>query len=328
MRILFFGDGVWAVNSLKMLVREGWNLLGVVVRTNPTDPELIKITSHLGLEMFQPGKVNAAEFIDKVRALGPDLNVSVSYDQILRRPIIETAHKGFINFHAGKLPFYRGRNVINWAIINNEKEIGITAHYVDEGIDTGDIILQRSVPIGWRDTYGSMLDKVVKALPGLVLDTVALISEGNFRSRSQKGLQGTYFGRREEGDEWIDWTDSSLNIYNKIRGISRPGPGAVTHMRDERIIIWDAFYERDWPEYIAKSGQVVGQNRDGVMVKTGDSMVLVKEVQTNDRIPETPSWPIGTCLGLDKNIEIFRLQKKVDELTRFISRSNLAEDNL
>ena len=120
MRILFFGDGAWAVKSLDRLLRDGWNILGVVARTKPTDRKLLDMAEIMGHPLYQPKKVNSPEFIDQVKEIGPDLNISVSYDQILRRPIIETAPRGFINFHAGKLPFYRGRNVINWAIINGE----------------------------------------------------------------------------------------------------------------------------------------------------------------------------------------------------------------
>ena len=103
----------------------------------------------------------------------PDLNLSVSYDQIIRRPLLEAAPLGFVNFHAGKLPIYRGRNVVNWALINGETEIGLTAHFMDEGIDTGDILLQRTLPIAWTDTYGDVLSRVVDAFPDLVRDAVA-----------------------------------------------------------------------------------------------------------------------------------------------------------
>jgi len=300
MRILAFGDGAWATNSLLRLAQDGWSLLGVVARTKPTDLALLEAAENLGLPIFQPSNVNAPDFAAQVAALQPDLNLSVSYDQILRRPILETAVQGFVNFHAGRLPYYRGRNVINWAIINGETEIGLTAHYVDEGIDTGDIVLQRTLPIGWTDTYGDVLDRVVAAFPDLVADAVSLIAKGQAERQPQVHLPGTYFCRREEGDEWLDWSDTSRNLHNKVRAITQPGPGGRTLLDGKVVVIWRAFYDPSWPNYIATPGQVVGRRAgQGVLVKTGDSMLLVQEVQLENGEAHTPTWPIGTRLGVN-----------------------------
>jgi methionyl-tRNA formyltransferase len=253
----------------------------------------------LGLPLLQPSNVNSIDFVNKVKSLTPDLSLSISYNQILRRPIIETASLGFLNFHAGKLPYYRGRNVINWAIINGEREIGMTAHFVDEGIDTGDIILQRTLPIEWTDTYGDVLRRVVEAFPDLVIDAVGLIASGQPKRIQQADHPGTYFPGREEGDEWLDWSDDSFNLYNKIRAITRPGPGARTLLENKVVRVWRAFYDPSWPKYMATPGQVVGCRDDGVLVKTGDSTILVQEIQIDHEPCATPSWRIGTRLGIN-----------------------------
>ena len=321
MRILFFGDGAWAANSLQRLVQEEWTVLGVVVRVAPTDLTLLTLAKDLQLSVFQPQRVNDDESLLQVSALQPDLNLSVSYDQILRRPILESARLGFINFHAGKLPYYRGRNVINWAIINGETEIGLTAHYVDSGIDTGDIILQRGLPIGWTDTYGDVLDKVVAAFPDLVADTVSLIAKGQAKRQPQGDLAGTYCAGREDGDEWLDWTDSSRNIYNKIRAITRPGPGARTLLGDQEVIIWRAYCDPTWPTYIGSPGQVVGcRPGEGTWVKTGDSTVLVQEMQMGNADSAVPSWRVGTRLGVNWLPYLRKLQAQVESLERRISQ--------
>lgn len=300
MRILFFGDGPWATYSLERLAQKGWSLLGLVMRLKPSDPNLIKVAKDLGLPVFQPARVNSPRFVAQITAMHPDLNISVSYDQILQRPILDTAPLGFVNFHAGKLPFYRGCNVINWAIINGETEIGLTAHYVDEGIDTGDIILQRMLPIRWTDTYGEVLNRVIAALPDLVVDTVSIIASGRVERRPQAHLPGTYFSVRENGDEWLEWSDISRNLHNKVRAITHPGPGARTLLDGRVVIIWRAFYDPCWTKYIATPGQVVGRHPGmGVFVKTGDSTLLVQEVQLEDGQPRIPEWRIGTRLGLN-----------------------------
>ena len=302
MRVLFFGDGAWAANSLRRIAPR-WPVAAVVERLRPSSGALAETTRELGLSLLQPRNVNSAEFLEIVRSFTPDLNVSVSYDQIVRRPLLEAAPLGFVNFHAGRLPFYRGRNVVNWAIINGETEIGITGHYMDEGIDTGDIVLQRTLPIGWTDTYGDVLNRVVGAFPDLVEATLDSIANGTAVRRPQAHLPGTYFGARKDGDEWLDWSDSSVNLHNKIRAISRPGPGGRTSLGSETVLVWRAFYDTAWPKYIATPGCVVSRvPGKGVVVKTGDSTLLLEETERVGGRPEIPAWPIGTRLAVSPGL--------------------------
>lgn len=319
MKILYFGDGAWGARALRELVRRGQELLGVVQRVKPTDGALELAARELGLPLYQPRRCNDPEFLDIVRRLGPEVNLSVSYDQILRRPILDTAPLGFVNFHAGKLPWYRGRSVINWAIINGETEIGLTGHFVDEGIDTGDIILQRTLPVGWTDGYGEVMKRMIAAFPQLVVDTVELLAAGNFERRRQAHLPGSYFPRRGPGDEWIDWQDSSRNIYNKIRGIGAPGPGARTLLEERPVILWEAVYDPAWPQYLATPGQVVGVESAGVRVKTGDATLVLSRVELPDDAqgPRTPRFRIGTRFGLNLHEENLRLRRQISELGAF-----------
>jgi methionyl-tRNA formyltransferase len=314
LRVVVFGDGAWAANSLVRLARQNHSIAGVVVRAQPSDDLLIAAARSLGLPIFQPANVNTADFVDTIAAVAPDLNISISYNQILRRPILETARLGFVNFHAGKLPFYRGRNVVNWAIINGEPEIGMTAHFVDEGIDTGDIILQRTLPIEWTDTYGDVLSRVVEHFPDLVLEAVELIASGKARPWRQADLPGTYFSGRAEGDEWLGWSDTSFNLHNKIRAITHPGPGARTLLGDKTVVIWRAFYDPAWSKYIATPGQVVGRRSDGAIVKTGDSTILIQEAQVAGGASMMPSWPIGTRLGVNLAASLRSLAARVAAL--------------
>lgn len=314
MRILFFGDGLWATLSLQQLIEDGWDIAGLVVRLKPTDPTLISLAKKVGLMIYQPERVNETSFLSTINSLKPDLNISVSYDQILYRLIRESSKLGFVNFHAGKLPFYRGRNVVNWAIINGETEIGLTAHYVDNGIDTGDIILQHSIPINWEDQYDQVLERLALAFPGLVLETVRLIADGKAPRIPQAHMPGTYYTERGEGDEWLDWSNSSRNLYNKIRAITHPGPGARSFLNDQIVIIWKAYYDPIWPAYNATPGQVVSSKRgEGVVIKTGDSTLLIQQIQIKDGI-EIPNWRIGTRLGINVYSSIYQLQRRVKNL--------------
>ncbi|MEE2754760.1 MAG: methionyl-tRNA formyltransferase [Candidatus Latescibacterota bacterium] len=294
MRIAFFGDGAWAAESLLRLQKAGHEIVSVVLRLRQTDQTLERTANEQGLKTYRPRRVNNSGFVQLVKGWSTDLNLSVSYDQVLKKPMLDLAKRGFVNFHAGKLPDYRGRNVINWAIINGEEEIGLTAHYVDEGIDTGDIILQHTIPVGWTETYGEVLDRVVTGFPDLVCETVDMIDADRVIPVSQSFEMGTYYCRRVEGDEWLDWSESSRNLHNKVRAITHPGPGARATAGGHEIVIWRAFYDPAWPNYRAVPGEVVGKSpRGGVVVKTGDSVISVQEAEEDARGCFSPNWPIG-----------------------------------
>ncbi|MGE5716069.1 MAG: methionyl-tRNA formyltransferase [Acidobacteriota bacterium] len=317
MRLVFFGDGAWAAKSLVRLHQDGHEIPAVVVRRRPTSGEPAETARSLGMPVLQPADANSAEFVARLRGDSPELNLSVSYDQIIRRPLLQAAPLGFVNFHAGKLPRYRGRNVVNWALINGETEIGLTAHFMDEGIDTGDIILQRTLPIGWIDTYGDVLSRVVDAFPDLVADTLSLLQGEAVPRKPQASLAGTYFAGREPGDEWLDWSDTSRNLHNKVRGISRPGPGARTKLGEKTVIVWRALWEPSWPGYLATPGQVVERKEgEGVVVKTGDSTLLVTEIEADPGLVGRPSWRVGTRLGVRQETTLEALRADVDALKR------------
>jgi methionyl-tRNA formyltransferase len=313
MRLVIFGDGRWAANSLVVLARE-YDIAAVVIRSTPSNATLEVAARDLGIPVLQPQRINDPEFVAAVAAMNTDLGISISCNQILRRPVLDSTRLGFINFHAGALPYYRGRNVINWAIINGETEVGLTAHYVDEGIDTGDILLQQKLPIAWTDSYGDVLDRIVKAFPDFVLDAVHGVDSGRLTRKPQDHSAATYFSGRADGDEWLDWSDTSANLYNKIRAISKPGPGARTLLGDRVIVAWKAIYDPSWPRYIATPGQIVGRNNDGVVVKTGDSTLVLIDVQYETEGPEPPSLPIGTRLGVNLMDVVRSLQSRVREL--------------
>lgn len=295
-RVLLLGDGVWATRTLAALGHSPHAVVGVLLRAAPSDDSLGALADQLRIPLLQPASVNAPDAVLAIRALRPDLLLSIAYNQILRAPVRAVAPLGALNIHAGKLPWYRGRNVINWAIINGEHEIGVTAHFMDDGIDTGDIVLQRTLPIEWRDTYGDVLQRVITAVPGLVLEALDLIAAGSPPRRPQRHLPGSYFGGRGDGDEWLDWTESSVTLHNKIRAITHPGPGARTELRGQRVTIWQAFFDPAWPRYVATPGQVTGRDADGVFVKTGDATIRVERVALNDGPEVVPPWPVGTRL--------------------------------
>lgn len=298
LRLVLLGDGRWAADTLRRARADGHDVAAVVERARPSDGALAAAAHECGAQVLRHPHVNAPAAVAELRALGADLLLSVAYDQILRREALAAAGLGAVNVHAGMLPRYRGRNVINWALINGEREVGVTAHFMDEGIDTGAVLVQRAVPVGWTDGYGDVLARVVAAVPGVAAEALALFAAGRPAGRPQGDAMGTYFGGRGPGDEWLDWGWSAERLHNFVRAITRPGPGARTRMSDGReVVVWRAYHDPTWPRYLATPGEVVGHRNEGVLVKAADSLLLLTEAAVDGGTPETPRWRIGTRLG-------------------------------
>ena len=275
---ILFGDGEWAALALSRLIADGHSAVAVVLRSAPSNELLSTAAKDKGIRILQPDGPSSPEFVETVARLAPDLCISFAYDRIIRKPLRQVPRLGFINCHAGALPEYRGRNVINWALINGEKRLGLTVHHIDSGIDTGDIIVQELLDIGWQDDYGSLLRRVTGGFPDLLSRAVSELASGTAERTPQDQSAGTYFPGRQPGDEWIDWADTSTDIYNFVRAITRPAPGARVRLSEREIIVWKARFEPTWPKYRAIPGAVVGLGPSGnPVVKTGDSTIELIE---------------------------------------------------
>lgn len=326
MTIGYFGDGRWARLALdKIRKASGLEIDFVVARHGAPDSELQNRAEALEVPFYVPQDVNAPSFLGTIDAHAPDVNVSMSYDQILRADAIESAPKGFINCHAGALPFYRGRNVLNWALINGEDRFGATVHYVEESIDTGDIITQRFGVITPQDDYRSVLEKATTLCADALLDALHDLQQDDVTAIPQKAIHpvGFYCSGRQEGDEWIDWSWSTERIYNLVRAIAPPGPGARTLLNGNPLVVTEAERIPQAPEYIDRPGTVVGTASDGIVVKTGDTTLKVTEIAdwegevVNRR---TPRYRIGTAFGQNMQHELNRLSKQVDRLEERIAQ--------
>lgn len=281
MKIGFFADGPWAHKSLeKILKNDRFEIAFIVVRYDSDDSILAEYAQRLNVPLLKHKNVNSVEFLNYIKGFNIDINVSMSFNQILKSDIINLAPKGFINCHAGALPFYRGRNILNWVLINGEKEFGVTVHYVDEGIDTGDIILQKIQDIASTDRYGDLLTKAYGLCADTLYEALCQIESGNAKRIPQKAIHptGFYCSRRVPGDETIDWTWSSERIFNFIRGIAIPGPGARTCLSGKELIIDKGFLIPNMPCYIDKPGNIVGKSKEGIVVKTGTNAIRISSV--------------------------------------------------
>lgn len=300
MRIGFFGDGPWARRALQTIVEGGSaHISFICLRYGAPDQVLRRWADEHKVPVFVEPSVNNQAVIERFRSFFCDLFVSVSFDQILKAPIRQASRLGFINCHAGALPFYRGRSVLNWAIINGEDHFGVTVHFVDDGIDTGDIIVQHFATIGPDDTYADVLSVAYDVCAQAVGEAVALLATGQARRVPQNTIDpvGFYCTQRGPGDEWVQWSWSTWQIHNFIRALVPPGPGARCRAGDRTFALTRSRVPSQAPRYIGIPGAVVGRD-NGVQIKTADTVIHILEVRdvgTDGSLgePYVPSWKIG-----------------------------------
>jgi len=287
MRIGFFGDGPWAIQSLRALLDlPDVAIVFVVGRWPSPDGALRNFAAGHNTPFFADQDVNSRDFLQTLSASQADLFLSVSYDQIFKRESLMVPEMGIINCHAGKLPFYRDRNVLNWALINDEKDFGITFHYVDEGIDTGDIILQQVFPISDHDDYQSLLNRAYEGCALVVRKTVNQMLTGDATRTKQSDIHptGFYCSGRCEGDELINWNLPSREFFNFVRALSTPGPGARSSLRAGEVVVQRVQLIEEAPSYVGIPGAVLTAESDHLLVKTGDSFVRIVDWDSNERI--------------------------------------------
>lgn len=286
-KIGYFADGPWGHNALKRLLEDSEvEICFIVPRNDTKDTFLKEKAEEYGIDYLCPVKVNSDEFYETAQKFACDLFVSMSYNQIFRNRIYNLPPLKTINCHAGKLPFYRGRNILNWALINDEKEFGITVHYVDEGIDTGDIILQRTYPINEEDNYNTLLEIAYKECPDILYQAIKEIQNGTAQRIPQDVISknGLYCGMRSVGDEIIDINSTSRELFNFVRAICKPGPRAVAYLNGTPVYINKVIYNPSFPKYKGTNGQILGKIEGMPILKTMDSYVLIEDFESDAKL--------------------------------------------
>jgi methionyl-tRNA formyltransferase len=280
LKIGYFADGPWSHNALTELLSDETLEVGFICARNDSPDAVLKVmAAENGLNFITHPKINSLEFLDLIKGYECDLFVSMSFNQIFRNELINLPSLKTINCHAGKLPFYRGRNILNWALINDEKEFGITVHYVDEGIDTGDIIVQNCYAITDQDDYSTLLKRAYGACSTNLYEAIKVIQNDAVARVVQKNIHplGFYCTARKKGDELLEWNQPSRDIFNFVRAICQPGPEARTLLAGKEIKINRVQYLPDAPFYKGIPGAVVGVESDALYIKTADSFIKVTQ---------------------------------------------------
>ena len=282
-KIGYFADGPWSHNSFKLINDDNrLSIEFIVPRVDTKDKVLKEFSNRYKIDYLESIDVNSENFYLKAKSYDCDIFVSMSYNQIFKKKIIELPKLGIINCHAGKLPDYKGRNILNWCLINDEKEFGITVHFVDEKIDTGKIIKQNIYPITDKDTYKTLLNLSYNECPKILHSSIIAILENNLNLIDQNDLEnkGFYCKRRVSGDEIINFNKTKREIFNFIRAICEPGPKALAFINDKEVYINSSrivnFIKN--PNRKFSIGEIVEQTKNGYIVSCKDGFIEFLEV--------------------------------------------------
>lgn len=283
-RIVFMGTPDFAVQSLELLYKNNYDIKMVITQKDKRKGRGKKIqytpvkekALDLGLEVYQPEDINSPDMINIVKGMAPDFIVVVAFGQILKKEILDVPKYKCINVHASLLPKYRGSAPINWAIINGEKETGITIMEMEKGLDTGDMISKASIPIDTEDDYISMHDKLASLGGELLISTLEDIKTGKAKVTPQDDSLSSYASMIYKNTGKIDWNTSGRDIINLIRGVV-PWPGAFTSYKGETLKI----YKSELTDRLNKdeSGKIVKVSNEGLFINCADSTLIVKELQ-------------------------------------------------
>ena len=301
MSIVFFGTPEFAVPSLKALMDSGEDISLVVTQTDKVkgrghklSPPPVKVAAQkAGLSVMQPESLKEEMFLRGLVSLTPEFVIVVAYGKILPKAILDLPVRGCINVHASLLPKYRGAAPIEWAIINGEEKTGVTTMFMDKGLDTGDVLLQRETEIGREDTAGSLALKLAELGASLLIETIKGIRDGRTKPVPQTG-ETVYAPPLRKTDGRIDWSKSARDIFNFVRGM-QPWPGAYCQIGNERVTL-------------LKTEPVNGEGNKGV----------ISEIEKN-------SFIIGTGRGRLAVLELQPAGKKPMSASAFVHGRKLSE---
>ncbi len=266
---------------LDVLLRLGADIAAVVTHEDSPGEQIWfrsvrELAERNGLPVFAPERVTA-DWLDRLRAWDPDFIFSFYYRRMLPKAVLDTARRGALNLHGSLLPKYRGRCPVNWVLIHGEHETGVTLHYMVEKPDAGDIVAQRRVAIADDDTALTLYGKLTVAAAELMRATYPQLVAGTAPRIAQDHAHASYFGGRTPSDGAIDWTQSARQIYNLVRAVTHPYPGAFAQWHGQPLWVWQAEAD-DRDGSAASPGTVIGVDKS-LLVQAGSGRLGVRRVQ-------------------------------------------------
>ena len=299
MKIVFMGTPDFSVGALDALVEAGHEIIAVVTQPDKPKgrsgqmqfPPVKECALRHGLTVLQPVKIKTPEWVDKLRELKADVFVVAAFGQILSKEILDMPKYGCVNIHASLLPKYRGAAPINWAIINGEKETGVTIMQMNEGVDTGDMLSHVVVPIAPKETAESLFDKLAKAGAELIVETLPKLEAGEIIPVPQDESQSSHVKMMNKSLGKIDWNQDAVVIERLVRGLNS-WPSAYSYYQGKSVKLWDC----DVVEAAAKAvpGTIIAVAKDSFDVATGNGALRVLELQLEGKKRmDTKSFLLG-----------------------------------
>lgn len=283
-RIVFFGTPSFALPTLRQILNGPDEVVAIVTqpdrekgRGRKMIPSPVKeLGLDRGITILQPDKVREEAFQEKIRSFQPDLFVVVAYGQILPKSFLQIPQYGAVNVHASLLPNYRGAAPIAWAILQGERVTGVTTMMMDEGMDTGDILLQAETLVNEDETGETLHDRLALVGSQLLLETVRGLKTGSIRPITQDHSRATYAPLLKKEDGWIDWSKEAKEIDRQVRAL-HPWPGAFTGWNGQWLKIHRGELRKEGAQ--GKPGMVSWVGTDFIEVETGKGSFGIREVQ-------------------------------------------------
>ena len=306
MKAVVFAYHNMGIAGLSALFNSGFDIKAIF--THDDDPDencwfgsVKNWAQQKNIAVYTTEEVSSPKWIEKIAAVNPDIIFSFYYRKMICSEILDLPKVGAFNLHGSYLPGYRGRCPVNWVIIKGETKTGVTLHYMIDKPDAGDIVGQKAVAVDLSDTAKTLYDKLCGAAKDLLDELLPLIKSGQIPRQKQDLKAGSYYGGRRPEDGRIDWEKSAREIYNLVRGVTRPYPGAFALMENrEKVIVWRA--ESQECNNSAVAGDVEISSQD-VLVQTGKNAIRLLEIEIQ-----------GKCYTGSQIVEYFR-QGKVKKLT-------------
>lgn len=290
MRIVFLGSGAFAIPSFEAVIEAGHDVVALVTQPDRekgrgralSPPPLKPVAEARGVAVHQPRRVREPAAQDALRALAPDIQVVVAYGQILPRSVIDIAPLGTVNVHGSLLPRYRGAAPIQWAIVNGERETGVTTMLIDEGLDTGPTLLSRATPIGPEETAAELEPRLAALGAAVLVETLEGIGAGTLKPVPQDHARATLAPIIRKEDGRLDWTLPAETLARRVRGF-HPWPGTFTTWQGQPLKVLRA---RPAPDGPSTPGEIVATDREGLVAGCGGGTRLrLLEVQPESRRP-------------------------------------------
>lgn len=307
MRVVVFAYHDIGYVCLRELVRQGHEVVAVVTHEDDPHEEIWfrsvpQLARELGLPTYTPDNPNTPEFVALLRELAPEIAFSFYYRYMLKAPILALPPRGCLNLHGSYLPEYRGRCPVNWVLVNGETRTGVTLHYMVEKPDAGDIVARREVPITGEDTALTLYGKMTAAAELMFAEMLPQLAAGTAPRMAMDLSRGSYYGGRKPADGMFAWEWEAQRIYNLVRAVTHPYPGAFVPFQGGNLLVW-------WCQPVKgetigdencqsnKPGTIVAQSADGPVVATGSGALRLLSVQPAGQ-PEMTGAEFCNAYGL------------------------------